>query len=118
MLEGQLHGGIHMGLGYGLSEQITFDERGIPAPLVLKKYGVLRSTQMPQKLSVDFIADKGGEPGGPYGAKAMGECPVVPAAPAVVNAICNALDVEIDSIPALPERVLRALREKEMEQHG
>ena len=107
-----------MGLGYGLSEQITFDEQGIPAPLVLKKYGVLRSTQMPQKLSIGFIADKGGEPGGPYGAKALGECPVVPAAPAVVNAICNALDVEIDSIPALPERVLRALREKEMEQYG
>lgn len=117
MLEGQLQGGIHMGLGYALSEQIMFDAKGVPAPLTLKKYGVLRATQMPERLSVDFIADRGGEPGGPYGAKALGECPVVPAAPAVVNAVCNALDVEIDAIPVLPERILRALKEKEMEQH-
>lgn len=55
------------------------------------------------------LSQKEGEPGGPYGAKSLGECPVVPAAPAVVNAICNALGVEIDSLPANPEAVLRAL---------
>lgn len=118
MLEGQLQGGIHMGLGYALSEQVTFDTRGVPAPLVLKKYGILRTTDMPDRLSVDFVADKGGEPGGPYGAKALGECPVVPAAPAVINAICNALDVELDSIPALPERIRQALNEKERKEHA
>jgi CO/xanthine dehydrogenase Mo-binding subunit len=115
MLQSQLHGGIHMGLGYALSEQITFDSEGVPAPLILKKYGILRTTDMPGNLMTDFIADKGGEPGGPYGAKALGECPVVPAAPAVLNAICNALDVEIDTLPALPERIKQALEKKERE---
>jgi CO/xanthine dehydrogenase Mo-binding subunit len=112
MLEGQLEGGIHMGLGYGLSEKITFDEQGKPSPLVLKRYGVLRATDMPSHLKVGFVADKGGEPGGPYGAKAMGECPVVPVAPAVVNAIRNALDMEINDLPADKEKILQVLHQQ------
>ena len=43
---------------------------------------------------------------------------MVPAAPAVVNAICNALEVELDSIPALPERIRQALNEKERKEHA
>lgn len=110
-LEGQLAGGIHMGLGYGLSENITYDEQGRPRETNLKKYKVLRATDMP-KLYLDFIAEGEGEPGGPYGAKSLGECPVVPAAPAVVNAICNAIGAEINSLPANPEAVLKAIRER------
>lgn len=110
-LEGQLAGGIHMGLGYGLSENITYDEQGRPRETSLKKYKVLRATDMP-KLYLDFVAEGEGEPGGPYGAKSLGECPVVPAAPAVVNAICNAIGAEINSLPANPEAVLRAIRER------
>lgn len=118
MLEGQLQGGIHMGLGYALSEQMTFDEQGRPQPLLLKKYGILRADEMPQELKIDFITGKGGEPGGPHGAKALGECPVVPVAPAVVNAICNALEIEMNDLPATPERILAALRKKEETQHA
>lgn len=110
-LEGQLAGGIHMGLGYGLSENITYDEQGRPRETSLKKYKVLRATDMP-KLYLDFVAEGEGEPGGPYGAKSLGECPVVPAAPAVVNAICNAIGAEINSLPANPEAVLKAIRER------
>lgn len=110
-LEGQLAGGIHMGLGYGLSENITYDEQGKPRETNLKKYKVLRATDMP-KLYLDFVAEGEGEPGGPYGAKSLGECPVVPAAPAVVNAICNAIGAEINSLPANPEAVLKAIRER------
>lgn len=110
-LEGQLAGGIHMGLGYGLSENITYDEQGRPRETNLKKYKVLRATDMP-KLYLDFIAEGEGEPGGPYGAKSLGECSVVPAAPAVVNAICNAIGAEINSLPANPEAVLKAIRER------
>lgn len=100
-----------MGLGYGLSENITYDEQGRPRETNLKKYKVLRATDMP-KLYLDFIAEGEGEPGGPYGAKSLGECPVVPAAPAVVNAICNAIGAEINSLPANPEAVLKAIRER------
>lgn len=115
MIEAQLQGAIQMGIGYGLTEEMTWDENGKPSPLVLKKYGVLRANQMPRKLNTGFIADKGGEPGGPYGAKALGECPVVPAAPALVNAVCNALDVDIKDIPATPKRILEALKEQKKE---
>ncbi len=108
MIEGQLHGGIHMGLGYALSEMIEYDEKGVPSPLVLKKYGFLKVSEMPKEICVGFVTEDGGEPGGPYGAKALGECPVVPVAPAVVNAICNALEIEIMELPASPKVIQKA----------
>lgn len=108
-IEGQLQGGVHMGLGYALSEGITFDAKGAPKQLKLGRVGLRRATEMPDELVCDFVCADGGEPGGPWGAKALGECPVVPVAPCVVNAICNALDVEIDDLPATPERVLAAV---------
>ena len=110
MLRGQLAGAIQMGLGYGLSEEISYDGQGRPAVQTLKKYKVFRASDMP-KLYMDFVESPEGEPGGPFGAKALGECPVVPAAPALVNAICNAVHGEICDLPATPDRVLKALRE-------
>ena len=111
MLKGQLAGAIQMGLGYGLCEDMAYDGDGKPLVQTLKKYKVLRATQMP-KLYMDFVETPQGEPDGPYGAKALGECPVVPAAPAVVNAICNAVRGEINELPARPDRVLAALGDK------
>lgn len=109
MLEGQLEGGVFMGLGYALSEQIAYDGKGNPSVKSLKHYGAPRATDAPDQLFTDFIADKGGEPNGPFGAKAMGESPVVPVAPAVANAISEALEIELDDIPALPERIKQQL---------
>lgn len=112
MIEGQLEGAILMGLGYGLYEEIQYNDKGIPSPLTLKRYRMPRASQVP-KLHLDFVADMdGGEPGGPYGAKSLGESPVVPVAPALVNAVCNALEIELDEIPASPERVRAALSEQ------
>lgn len=110
-LEGQLAGGIHMGLGMGLCENITYDENGTPKETGLKKYKILRASEMP-KLYLDFIAEGEGESGGPYGAKSLGECPVVPAPPAVVNAICNAIGAEINDLPADSSRVKEAIASK------
>lgn len=110
MLKGQLAGAIQMGLGYGLSEELPYDEKGKPQIQTLKKYKVLRASQMP-KLYMDFVESMEGEPGGPYGAKALGECPVVPVAPAVVNAICSAIGGEINELPARPDRVLQAMHD-------
>lgn len=108
-LEGQLAGGIHMGIGYGLCEDMAYDEKGRTENCDLKKYRLLHAADMP-KLHLGFADAGEGEPGGPFGAKSLGECPVVPAAPAVVNAICNALDCEINSLPATPERIMAALK--------
>lgn len=109
MIEGQLEGGVHMGLGYALCEEIIYDEAGQTKNSGFRSYKLIDSNEMP-KIKSYFIAEAGGEPGGPYGAKSMGECPVVPVAPAVVNAISNAIGVEIDDLPANPERILAAIR--------
>lgn len=113
MIEGQLEGAILMGMGYGLLEEIQYDARGIPSPLTFRRYRMPRAGQVP-KLHMGFVADMdGGEPGGPYGAKSLGESPVVPVAPALVNAICNGLEIELDELPASPERIKAELLKKE-----
>ena len=115
MLEGQLQGGIHMGLGYALTEEVKWDDEGKPLTFNLGKYHILKASEMP-KLHIDFVYGGEGEPGGPYGAKSMGESPVVPVAPTVLNAISNAIDCEINDLPASPERILKVLKEKAGEQ--
>ena len=114
MIRGQLAGAIAMGLGYGLLEELSYDAQGKPKQKTLKQYHAFRAQEMP-KLLLDFVETKEGEPGGPFGAKALGECPVVPAAPAVVNAVCNAIRGDLHCIPATPERVLAAVRAAEIE---
>lgn len=95
-IEGQLHGGIHMGMGYALCEGLSFDEEGRSCNDSFVTNPILRSHQMP-RIQVDFIEET--EPTGPFGAKSIGEAAVVPAAPAVINAIENALGVEINDLP-------------------
>ncbi len=95
-IEGQLHGGIHMGLGYALCEGLSFDEKGQNRNASFVTNPLLRAFQMPN-IQVDFIEEL--EPTGPFGAKSIGEVAVVPAAPAVMNAIVDALGFEIDSLP-------------------
>lgn len=95
-IEGQLEGGIHMGLGYALCEGLDYDEKGKNKYDNFAKYKLLTATQMPD-IQVDFIEE--GEPTGPYGAKSIGEAAVVPSAPAVINAVVDALGSEVNSIP-------------------
>lgn len=108
-IEGQLHGAIHMGVGYALCEGLTFDENGRPKETNFKKYHLLTATEMP-RIQVGFVEE--GEPGGPFGGKSIGECSVVPSAPAVANAVANALGCELNDLPLRPETVLRAIREQ------
>ena len=70
----------------------------------------MKSTDMPE-IKVAF-AD-GASPVGPYGAKSLGECSIVPSLGAVANAVSNAIGVEINRIPATPDRILKLLAEKE-----
>lgn len=95
-LEGQLEGGIQMGIGYALSEGMEFDEKGKLINSDFKSYKIINSYNMP-KCQVDFIDEA--EKSGPYGAKSIGECAVVPSAPAVCNAVSDALNIEINKIP-------------------
>lgn len=101
--EGQAEGGIQMGIGYALSEELIYDEKGKMTCAHLKKYRMVKASQMP-KTRVILIEE--GEKSGPFGAKSIGECATVPSAPAVVNAVCNALHIHPAQFPLTPERII------------
>ena len=105
-ITGQLEGGISMGLGYALCEEMKLDSTGRNQTSSFKKYHILNVKEMP-KLSVDFLDSE--EETGPYGAKSIGECAVVPVAPAIANAVSNAVGRQFYKLPIRPEDVLEAL---------
>ncbi|MEW9094949.1 MAG: molybdopterin cofactor-binding domain-containing protein [Clostridiaceae bacterium] len=107
--EGQVQGAVQMGIGLALCEEFVFDDKGRMTTNRFSRYHVINAPDMPE---VKVILVEEGEEYGPYGAKSIGEVCAVPSAPAVINAINNALDINITTLPATPERVLEALRKK------
>ena len=106
-LEGQIEGGVAMGLGYALMEEVAMVD-GIPQNLNLQDYLVPTALDMPDiKPIVLEVENKLG----PYGAKGIGEMPNIPATPAILNAIADACGGRVRSLPADPERVFMAIRE-------
>ncbi|HLN06395.1 MAG TPA: molybdopterin cofactor-binding domain-containing protein, partial [Acidimicrobiales bacterium] len=103
---GQVEGAMLMGLGYALSEELVLDQQGRIVNARLGPYRVFRSDDAPA--SEVFLVQTM-EPSGPFGAKAIGEIPIVGVAPAVRNAILDATGVAINTTPFTPERVWRAL---------
>ena len=103
--EGQVHGGIHMGLGYALSERLVV-ERGQVVTQTFMDYAVLKADDMPE-IEVRLIETVDAE--GPFGAKGLGESGVIPVAAAVRNAIKDATGVRCNELPVTPERLLAAL---------
>jgi xanthine dehydrogenase molybdenum-binding subunit len=83
LCEGQIHGSIHMGLGYALTEELPCPD-GMPATIKLRDLGVLRARDMPE---VKVILVEEPEPEGPFGAKGVGEIGLVPTAAAVAGAL-------------------------------
>lgn len=108
LAEAQVHGGMSMGLGYGLSEQLIFDAKGRPLNNNLLDYKLPTSMDTPE-LNVDFVELN--DPSGPFGNKSLGEPPTVPVAPAIRNAILNATGVAVDSIPINPQKLFEHLVE-------
>ncbi|HYB84684.1 MAG TPA: xanthine dehydrogenase family protein molybdopterin-binding subunit [archaeon] len=105
-LEGQIEGGTIQGVGYALMEEMIH-KNGVVVNPNLGDYYVPTSLDIPELKSI--IVEYPGALG-PFGAKAVGEPPIVLPAPAIVNAIDNAINVRMDEIPATPDRVLLALR--------
>lgn len=105
-VKGQIHGGIQMNLGYALCEEITTNRDGTVKSTGFSKYHMINAPEMPE---VDIVLVEKGEPGGPYGAKSIGEACAVATAPAVINAINHALGTRIGTLPATPERIIEAL---------
>lgn len=106
--QAQIEGALHHGIGYALTEGLMLDpEGGQPLNSSFADYKLLTALDMPpiEALLVESI-----DPVGPFGAKGVGEPAMVAAAPAIANAIYNAVGVRIQELPITPEKVLKALR--------
>ncbi len=100
LAEAQVHGGMSMAIGYGLSEQLLFDPKtGRPLNNNLLDYKLSTFMDHPD-LRAEFIQNP--EPTSPFGTKALGEPPACSGAPAIRNAIYNATGVAINTIPITP----------------
>lgn len=108
LLDGQIHGGIMQGVGYALTEELIFKEGELLNPN-FHNYKMLTAADVP---NIHFYPIETIDAEGPYGAKGVGEAPLIPTAAAIANAVCNALNIEIIELPITPERVLRAISEK------
>lgn len=103
LAEGQVHGGIAQGLGMALMEEF------IPGRTEnLHDYLIPTTGDMPQ---IETIFIEVPDPEGPMGAKGLGEHVLIPTAPAILNAIRHATGALVTQLPALPHRVLAAIRE-------
>jgi len=105
-LEGQIHGAAVMGTGYALTEELKL-EQGRVVNGSFTDYKLLTAGD---RLPVTPIIVETHDPAGPYGAKGIGEPGCVPSAPAIANAIYDAVGVRLTELPMTPERVLAALR--------
>jgi CO/xanthine dehydrogenase Mo-binding subunit len=102
----QVHGGVTMGLGIALSEELKFDDEGQIVNSNLHDYKIQTCMDVPP---IEAIIVEVPHPLGPYGAKGLGEAPVGPMAPAVAHAVANAAGLWINKLPITPERILETL---------
>jgi len=105
----QVHGGMSMSIGYGLSEQMLFDEKtGKPLNPNLLDYKLSTTMDHPH-LEGQFVENY--EPTSAYGTKALGEPPAISAAPAIRNAILHATGVAVNRLPLNPHTLFPAFKE-------
>jgi len=108
LLEGQVYGGALMGIGYALTEQLILEKGEVMNPN-FRDYKILTAKDaVPIETYIVETMDKDG----PFGAKGIGEPGCVPTAPAIANAIWDAVGVRLRELPMTPERVLAAIKEK------
>ncbi|EME69280.1 molybdopterin binding aldehyde oxidase and xanthine dehydrogenase [Paramagnetospirillum caucaseum] len=110
-LEGQIEGGIAIGLGYALSEDMRI-EKGMLKNPCFRDYKLITAPEIPT-FDLHFIESYCVE--GPYGAKGISELPTIVIAPAIANALYNATGVRIFNPPMSPEKVARAIHERRVQ---
>jgi 4-hydroxybenzoyl-CoA reductase alpha subunit len=116
LVRGQVEGSVYMGLGEALMEEQAF--RRLPPRLshaLVHKFPSMLEYKSPTSLDMpeiftDLIEHP--DPQGPFGAKEVGQGPLLPIMPAVANAVYDAVGVRVDQIPVTPEKILRALQAK------
>lgn len=112
MTEGQIEGAVAQALGYALFEEVLVDAGGRVKNANFLDYKIASSLDVPPLETILVETD---EPSGPFGAKAAGEVPIDGPAPAIINAVHDAIGVRPYRIPATPERVWRAIKESKEE---
>jgi CO/xanthine dehydrogenase Mo-binding subunit/CO/xanthine dehydrogenase FAD-binding subunit len=111
MVRGQISGGVMQGLGAALGEEVLYEAGRMVNPTFLN-YPLPRSIEAP---AVDVIVLDGFDAAGPYGAKSVGEIPILPVGPAVANAVYDATGIRFRELPLSPDKVLAALRRRDGE---
>jgi xanthine dehydrogenase molybdenum-binding subunit len=108
LVEGQIEGGAIQGIGWALMEDLQFENGEIVNPN-FHDYKMLTIKDIPKilPLMIETI-----DPNGPFGAKGIGECAMVPTAPAIINAIYDAVGVRIRELPATSEKIFQGIQEK------
>jgi CO/xanthine dehydrogenase Mo-binding subunit len=106
--EGQIEGGVVQGIGYALLEDMQLKEGKILNPNFTDFKVPLAPDLPPMKCL--FVETE--DPHGPFGGKGLGEATIVPTAPAIANAIFDAIGVRMKDLPMTPERIRKALKEK------
>jgi CO/xanthine dehydrogenase Mo-binding subunit len=117
LVMGQVEGGVYMGLGEALMEEMTYRANRN----VVHKFPSLLEYKSPTTLEMCDVKTyliEDADPNGPFGAKEVGQGPLLPVMPAVANAVYDAVGVRIDEVPITPEKVLSALREKAKGKEG
>ncbi len=112
LAEAQVHGGMSMGLGYGLSEQLLFNEKTgklLNDNLLDYKFPTMMDTP---HLEAQFAQTY--DVSGPFGNKALGEPPAIPVAPAIRNAVLNATGVQFNVAPLTPQRLVEKFKNQNL----
>ena len=106
---GQIEGGMTQALGYAVCEEMVYDKEGRARERDFADYHIFRADEMPE-LTTIFVETF--EPSHPFGVKAVAEIPMDGVAPAVGNAILDAVGINIDQNPITPEKIWKAFKEK------
>lgn len=112
-IAGQIHGCVVAGMGYALSEQVIVDRGQVINP----NFGDYLLPMAPETPAVDHQLVEEPSDFGPFGAKAVGEPPIVPVAATIANAVQEAVGVRVGDLPITPEKVLAAMNERNRRTH-
>ena len=114
-LKGQIYGALAQGIGYALYEEVKTKDGRILNP-GYTDYKLPTAWEMGFPIDLEFIETR--DPDGPFGAKGVGEPGLVPTAPAIANAIYDAIGVRVRDLPITPEKIVAALRKRESATRG
>jgi xanthine dehydrogenase molybdenum-binding subunit len=107
LLEGQIYGAAAMGTGYALTERLILEKGEVMNPN-FRDYKILTAKD---EIPIEVVIIESNDADGPFGAKGIGEPGLVPTAPAIANAIYDAIGIRIKDLPMTPEKILKALKE-------